>query len=174
MAVLSNVSFISLGRPKRSQVRTLDRDNFFRASIQIKTIGWRELSPGFTHELTSMQFSDFVQSADHSAQSALTESRPLSASQSGSAIAIQDATVLIVPLCFVAIWAAVVCVISNTWKPSRKEIENSKQTAQLLCKKCAYFNNNPYIKCAANPHIAMTKAANDCCDFQPRERKTTR
>lgn len=121
-----------------------------------------------------MQFSDFVSSVDHSAQSALTEPRPSSTSQSGSAIAPQDATVLIIPLCFVAIWAAVVCVISNTWKPSRKEIENSKQTARLPCKKCAYFNNNPYIKCAANPHIAMTKAANDCCDFQPQERKAAR
>ncbi|PSB21674.1 hypothetical protein C7B65_03595 [Phormidesmis priestleyi ULC007] len=123
-----------------------------------------------------MQSSDFNQPADFqfSAQSALAESPPLSASQSATAIATQDAALLIIPLCFVAIWAAVVCVISNTWKPSRKEIESNKHTSQLPCKKCAYFNNNPYIKCAANPHIAMTKAANDCGDFQSRDQKTLR
>lgn len=120
-----------------------------------------------------MQSSDFVQSTDHSAQSALTESRPLSP-QGSSEIAYQDAAVLIIPLCFVAIWAAVVCVVSNSWKPSRREVESSKHTTQLPCKKCVYFSNNPYIKCAANPHIAMTKAANDCSDFQPRDRTTTR
>ena len=120
-----------------------------------------------------MQSSDFIQSTAHTAQSALTESRP-SSPQDNSTIAAQDAAVLVIPLCFVAIWAAVVCVISNTWKPSRKEIEDSKYTTQLPCKKCVYFSNNPYIKCAANPHIAMTKAANDCGDFQLRDRKTMR
>jgi len=123
-----------------------------------------------------MQSSDFNQPTDFhlSAQSALAESRPLSASQEASTIATQDAALLTIPLCFVAIWAAVVCVIANTWKPNRKEIESSRHTSQLPCKKCAYFSNNPYIKCAANPHIAMTKAANDCGDFQLRDQKTKR
>ncbi len=122
-----------------------------------------------------MQSADFTPPADSLilAQSSLTESRPLSASQS-TAIVTQDAALLIIPLGFVAIWAAVVCVLSNTWKPSRKETENSKHTAQLPCKKCVYFNNNPYIKCAANPHIAMTKAAKDCGDFHLRDSKPLR
>ena len=117
-----------------------------------------------------MQSSDFIRPSDSAlyAQST-TADRPSSTSQSASFIAPQDAALLMIPLCFVAIWATVVCVISNTWKPSRKEIERSQQTAQLPCKKCAYFSNNPYVKCAVNPHIAMTKSANDCGDFQSRE-----
>jgi hypothetical protein len=71
----------------------------------------------------------------------------------------------------VAIWAAAVCVISNTWKLSRKEMTTNKQLTQLPCKKCRFFNNNPYMKCAVNPHTAMTKAAMDCTDYLPREQK---
>ncbi len=122
-----------------------------------------------------MQPSDFIRHSDSTlyAQSTPAESRP-SASQGSSSVAAQDAALLMIPLCFVAIWAAVVCVISNTWKPSRKEIESSRQTAQLPCKKCAYFSNNPYVKCAVNPHVAMTRSANDCGDFQSKDRKAMR
>ncbi len=123
-----------------------------------------------------MQSSDFIRSSDSTlhAQSTIAESRPSSSSQNGSSVAPHDAALLMIPLCFVAIWAAVVCAISNTWKPSRKEIENGQQTAQLPCKKCSYFSNNPYVKCAVNPHVAMTKSANDCGDFQSSDRKAMR
>ena len=125
-----------------------------------------------TQELNCMQSSDFTPPANSPVlvQSSVTESRPLSASQS-AAIVTQDAALLIIPLGFVAIWAAVVCVLSNTWKPGRKETERTNHTTQLPCKKCVYFSNNPYIKCAANPQIAMTKAAKNCGDFQPRDGK---
>lgn len=84
----------------------------------------------------------------------------------------QDAALLLIPLCFVAIWAAVVCVISDSWKLSRKDVTTHKQAAQLPCKKCRFFSNNPYMKCAVNPYTAMTKAAMDCPDYLPRERKS--
>jgi hypothetical protein len=84
----------------------------------------------------------------------------------------QDAALLLIPLCFVAIWAAVVCVISDTWKLSRKDMTTNKQIAQLPCKKCRFYNNNPYVKCAVNPHAAMTKEAMECQDYWPRERRT--
>ncbi len=84
-------------------------------------------------------------------------------------VANQDAAIVMIPLCFVAVWAAVVCVISNTWKVSPKAVEGSKSIAQSPCKKCRFFNSNPYIKCAVNPSLAMTTAAKDCTDYQPRE-----
>ncbi|MCY7278469.1 MAG: hypothetical protein LH702_33215 [Phormidesmis sp. CAN_BIN44] len=123
-----------------------------------------------------MQSSDFIRPLNSTlyAQSTTTESHSSSSSQDASSVAPQDAALLIIPLCFVAIWAAVVCVISNTWKPSRKEIERSRQTAQLPCKKCAYLSNNPYVKCAVNPHIAMTRSANDCGDFHSKDQKAMR
>lgn len=85
----------------------------------------------------------------------------------------QDAALLLIPLGFVAIWAAVVCIISDSWKLNRKDMTRSKSIAQLPCKKCRFFTNNPYLKCAVNPHVAMTKAATECQDYLPRERKVT-
>ncbi len=80
----------------------------------------------------------------------------------------QDASLLLVPICFIAIWAGVVCIIADTWKLNRKELKTSRPLAQLPCKKCQFFSNNPYMKCAVNPHVAMTPAATDCSDYRSR------
>ncbi|NDJ17504.1 hypothetical protein [Myxacorys almedinensis] len=84
---------------------------------------------------------------------------------------IYDAALLLLPLGFVAMWATVVCVISDTWK-LRRNAPSSKQAVQLPCKKCQFFHNNPYIKCAVNPHLALTPEAADCSEFRQRDRKT--
>jgi hypothetical protein len=83
-----------------------------------------------------------------------------------------DAALLLVPIGFVAVWAAVVCVISDTWKVRRKDMGSARQIAQLPCKKCRFFHNNPYVKCAVNPEIALTRDAVDCSDFRPRDRNS--
>lgn len=36
----------------------------------------------------------------------------------------------------------------------------------IPCQKCAYFDNNPYLKCALHPVEASTKEAINCSDFQ--------
>ncbi|MBW4439785.1 MAG: hypothetical protein KME10_00840 [Plectolyngbya sp. WJT66-NPBG17] len=84
----------------------------------------------------------------------------------------QDASLLLVPICFMAIWAGVVCIIADTWKLNRKEVKTTRNLAQLPCKKCQFFSNNPYMKCAVNPHMAMTPDATDCSDFRSRSAKT--
>lgn len=35
------------------------------------------------------------------------------------------------------------------------------------CQKCHFFSKNSYLKCAVNPSVVFTKAAIDCCDYQP-------
>jgi hypothetical protein len=83
----------------------------------------------------------------------------------------QDASMLLVPICFVAIWAGVVCIIADTWKINRKKVKNERPLAQLPCRKCQFFSNNPYVKCAVNPAVAMTPAAKECSDFRSRHAK---
>lgn len=107
-------------------------------------------------------------------RSTLTEAQSSSPPEVSSSVANHDAAMVMIPICFVAVWAAVVCVISNTWKVSRKEVESNKSMAQSPCKKCRFFNSNPYVKCAVNPSLAMTTAATDCTDYQPKERKVLR
>lgn len=84
----------------------------------------------------------------------------------------QDASLLLVPVCFIAIWAGVVCIIADTWKLNRKKVKSNHSLVQLPCKKCQFFSNNPYMKCAVNPHVAMTPAATDCADYRSRNSKT--
>lgn len=83
----------------------------------------------------------------------------------------QDASLLLVPLCFIAIWAGVVCIIADTWKLNQKAVKTSRYQVQLPCKKCQFFSNNPYMKCAVNPCVAMTPAAKECPDFRSRNPK---
>lgn len=34
------------------------------------------------------------------------------------------------------------------------------------CYRCKYFNQNPYLKCAVNPMLALTQESYDCQSFQ--------
>jgi hypothetical protein len=103
--------------------------------------------------------------------SIVAQSQPPNPSTRPSNAVAQDALLLLVPLCLMALWATVVCMISNIWKSNRKEMNQAKQLGQLPCKKCQFFNNNPYIKCAVNPHLALTQEAESCSDYRPRDRK---
>jgi hypothetical protein len=35
------------------------------------------------------------------------------------------------------------------------------------CKNCHFFSKNNYLNCAVNPVSVSTKAARNCCDYQP-------
>ncbi|NJR49327.1 MAG: hypothetical protein HC780_06895 [Leptolyngbyaceae cyanobacterium CSU_1_3] len=109
--------------------------------------------------------------SDLRVQFTLAEVQSSTVQDARSSLTAQEITLVMVPLCFVAAWAALAYVISDTWKTSRKKVESNSSLSQSPCKKCRFFNSNPYIKCAVNPHIAMTKAAQDCADYQPRSLK---
>jgi hypothetical protein len=83
-----------------------------------------------------------------------------------------DGSLVLVPLCFIAIWVGLIYVIADTWKFNRKETKISRELAQLPCKKCQFFSNNHYLKCAVNPSVVMTHAANECQDY--RSKKSSR
>lgn len=58
-----------------------------------------------------------------------------------------------------------------------KNLDNSLTTQetdcfhQTACYQCKFFNNNPYLKCAANPSTVLTAEANNCPDYQPQPQK---
>lgn len=39
------------------------------------------------------------------------------------------------------------------------------------CQNCHFFSKNSYLKCAVNPSTVFTKAAIDCCDYQPLQKR---
>jgi hypothetical protein len=140
-------------------------------------IGFACVNP-IKREKTSMPPSELIRLPDLRQnavdRSTLTQAQNSPPPEVASPITHHDAAMVMIPICFVAIWASVVYVISNTWKVSRKEVESSKSLAQSPCKKCRFFDSNPYIKCAVNPSLAMTTAAIDCTDYQPKEHKLVR
>ena len=46
------------------------------------------------------------------------------------------------------------------------EIIKQKHFKKLPCHSCKFFNQNPYLKCAVQPNIALTKKADNCQDYQ--------
>jgi hypothetical protein len=51
----------------------------------------------------------------------------------------------------------------------KTDYRNSFRTiSQIPCKKCQYFSNNPYLKCAIRPLTVMSEEALDCPDYCPR------
>lgn len=117
--------------------------------------------------------SNFFAPASHSlyAQTSVEDTPPEVSDSSSNAVS-YDAALLFAPIGFVVVWATLVCVISDTWKLNRRKRNSLSPTAQLPCKKCSFFHNNPYVKCAVSPHLALTKDAADCSDFRPCDRKT--
>ena len=47
-----------------------------------------------------------------------------------------------------------------------KKIIEQKPLKKLPCYSCQFFNKNPYLKCAVQPSLALTKDADNCTDYQ--------
>ncbi|MBD2775634.1 hypothetical protein [Iningainema tapete] len=77
------------------------------------------------------------------------------------------------PICFMIVWASVVFIVSISCKfvenRNKNEIVTSKLFQQVPCKKCRYFHNSNFLKCAVHPSIALTKEALDCSDYSPKQ-----
>lgn len=65
-----------------------------------------------------------------------------------------------------------VFMFSKTWATAREDLDDllAELSSQIPCRRCCFFSNNLYLKCAIQPTIAMTKEAIDCSDFRPRTR----
>jgi hypothetical protein len=42
---------------------------------------------------------------------------------------------------------------------------------QVSCRRCRFFNNNFYLKCAVHPDTVLTSEAKDCPDYSPQHQK---
>lgn len=76
----------------------------------------------------------------------------------------------------IVILSCVICFIllSKSGAATREDLENIikiTRFSQTPCRKCRFFSNNLYLKCAVHPTIVLTKKANDCADYNPRRRR---
>ncbi|MBD2680546.1 MULTISPECIES: hypothetical protein [Nostoc] len=86
--------------------------------------------------------------------------------------------VFLAHVCFMMAWGILVYFVSCFCKAleepqqnvtqDKDEIVSIKTVQQHPCKKCQFFKNNYYLKCAVNPSIALTKEALNCSDYKSR------
>ncbi|MBW4624793.1 MAG: hypothetical protein KME49_04585 [Brasilonema octagenarum HA4186-MV1] len=57
--------------------------------------------------------------------------------------------------------------LSNARKVTQHRSTSAKTLDLVPCKKCQYFKNNPYLKCAIHPTTALTEEAINCSDYSP-------
>jgi hypothetical protein len=71
----------------------------------------------------------------------------------------------------IVLLSSLVCFLmfSKIGASAQEDIDDLvKSASQVPCSKCRFFSNNPYLKCAVQPTIAMTKEAIGCSDFRLR------
>ncbi|MDP5018822.1 hypothetical protein FJR11_16000 [Anabaena sp. UHCC 0187] len=85
-------------------------------------------------------------------------------------IEIPDLALSLAPLGFIFVWAIFLILFhkirTNT---DDKVCLQSKVLQKVPCKKCQFFANNHYLKCAVKPDTVLTEAAMDCSEYSPKK-----
>jgi hypothetical protein len=69
------------------------------------------------------------------------------------------------PVSFLIIWGMAAWIFLDIPKLLRRGTVLPRKRCKFPCQSCQYFTDNPYVKCAVHPTIAMTDAAKDCSDY---------
>ncbi|MGA9382959.1 MAG: hypothetical protein WBV73_29715 [Phormidium sp.] len=80
---------------------------------------------------------------------------------------ISASSLYIIPTTFFTFWLMYLIVSTDLLKFAKHKISIIKNLEQVPCKNCRYFTNNPYLRCAVNPAIALTSEAINCSDYCP-------
>jgi len=85
-------------------------------------------------------------------------------------IQIPDLALSLAPLGFIFVWAIFLLLFhkirTNT---DDKVCLQSKILQKVPCKKCQFFANNHYLKCAVKPDSVLTEEAIDCSEYVPKK-----
>ena len=76
---------------------------------------------------------------------------------------------LLTPICLITIWViALFIFLPNIRKFSRHGKVAIFSLQQVPCKKCQFFVDNNYLRCAVHPSIVLTKQSLNCSDYCPK------
>ena len=85
-------------------------------------------------------------------------------------IQIPDLALSLAPLGFIFVWAIFLLLFhkirTNT---DDKVCVKNKILQKVPCKKCQFFANNHYLKCAVKPDTVLTEEAIDCSEYVPQK-----
>lgn len=80
---------------------------------------------------------------------------------------IPASSLYIIPTAFFTFWLMYLIFSTDILKFAKHKFSLIKHLEQVPCKNCRYFTNNPYLRCAVNPSIALTSDAINCSDYCP-------
>lgn len=85
-------------------------------------------------------------------------------------IQIPDLALSLAPLGFIFIWAVFLLLFHKIRSHTDDKIYlNSKILQKVPCKKCQFFANNHYLKCAVKPDTVLTEKAMNCGEYAPKK-----
>lgn len=80
---------------------------------------------------------------------------------------IPASSLYIIPTAFFTFWVMYLIFSTDILKFAKHKFSLIKHLEQVPCKNCRYFTNNPYLRCAVNPSLALTSEAINCSDYCP-------
>ena len=85
-------------------------------------------------------------------------------------IQIPDLALSLAPLGFIFVWAMFLLLFHKIRTNTDDRVcVKSKILQKVPCKKCQFFANNHYLKCAVKPDNVMTEKAIDCSEYVPKK-----
>jgi hypothetical protein len=85
-------------------------------------------------------------------------------------IQIPDLALSLAPLGFIFVWAMFLLLFHKIRTNTDDRVcVKSKILQKVPCKKCQFFANNHYLKCAVKPDTVLTEEAIDCSEYVPKK-----
>ena len=85
-------------------------------------------------------------------------------------IQIPDLALSLAPLGFIFVWAIFLLLFHKIrTNADDKVCVKNKILQKVPCKKCQFFANNHYLKCAVKPDTVLTEEAIDCSEYVPKK-----
>ncbi|MFM6182245.1 MAG: hypothetical protein ACKPA8_12210 [Dolichospermum sp.] len=85
-------------------------------------------------------------------------------------IQIPDLALSLAPLGFIFIWAIFLLIFHKIRSHSDENIYLKNKILQKVpCRKCQFFANNHYLKCAVKPDTVLTEKAMNCSEYTPKK-----
>jgi DNA polymerase III gamma/tau subunit len=85
-------------------------------------------------------------------------------------IQIPDLALSLAPLGFIFVWAIFLLLFQKIRSNTEDKVYlKSKVLQKVPCKKCQFFANNHYLKCAVKPDTVLTEDAINCSEYTPKK-----
>jgi hypothetical protein len=85
-------------------------------------------------------------------------------------LTVPDVAIYLSPLGFMFSWVVFFLVLRKIRTlMDNKMVFTVRSSHKDICKNCQFYSNNHYLKCAVQPSLVLTEAAQDCSEYSPKK-----